>query len=453
MKFQSNLVRWICFVVALIQLPSLRAVAETTALEGATVIDGVSNAPIQDAVLVIEGDIIRSVGHRGSVIVPTNAKTIHLSGKTIIPGLVGLHGHIGRTEGLEANEDFFNRPRIERDARTYLYYGVTSLLSLGHDREAMAGFRADQKAGKVVGARLYTAGLGFGVKGGWPTNPYVHRPTTPEEARTMARQELAKHPDVIKIWVDDRLGKLPQFPAEIYGPILEEARKQKVKSAAHIYYLRDAKEVIRRGAVLLAHSVEDREVDDEFLALAKDRGVTQVTTLESVRRAIDYAEGTTPFLDDPGLPLLFPRSVLATLASAEYRKSQAESPDLPLARQQWEIATKNVRKIAAAGIPIALGTDSGLPGNFPGLWEHREMELLVRAGLAPMEVIRAATINGARFLGIDKKYGSIAPGKAADFIVLNADPLADITNTRKIADVWMNGVRVDRMKLGQQAPQ
>lgn len=452
MKFQFRLARWILFTVALTQIPALSAATDTTVLEGATVIDGVSSAPIQDAVVVIEGDTIRSVGRRGSVAVPAKAARVNLTGKTIIPGIVSLHGHVGRTEGLEANEEFFNRARIERDAKAYLYYGVTHMLSLGHDREAMAGFRADQRAGKTSGARLYTAGLGFGAKGGWPANPYVHRPTTPEEARAMARQELAKHPDVIKIWVDDRLKTAPAFPPEIYGPIIEEARKQKVKVAAHVYYLDDAKELMRRGVAALAHSVQDREVDDEFLALAKQNGVTQITTLAGIGRNADYAQ-RAGFLDDPGLRVLFPASALQTLGSAEYRKKLTESPDLEIIRKQSAMAAKNAKKIAAAGITIALGTDSGLPGNFPGLWEHREMELLVRAGLAPMEVIRAATINGARFLGVDKKYGSITPGKAADFIVLNADPLADITNTRNIAEVWMNGTKVNRTKLGPQASQ
>ncbi len=450
MNFQTRLVSTILFCFAISQALAVAAAAETTVIEGATVIDGVSKEPIQDAILVVEGNTIRSVGRRGSVAVPAKATKINAAGKTIIPGLVTLHGHVGRTEGLEANEEFFNRARIERDANAYLYYGVTHMLSLGHDREAMAGFRADQRAGKAGGARLYSAGLGFGAKGGWPANPHVHRPTTPEEARAMARQELARHPNVIKIWVDDRLKTAPAFAPEIYGPIIEEARKQNVKVAAHIYYLDDAKELLRRGVAALAHSVQDREVDDEFLALAKQNGAIQITTLAGIGKNADYADGAR-FLDDPGVRLLFPASAVQTLASAEYHKKLLASPDLEMIRKQAEMAAKNAKKIAAAGIPIALGTDSGLPGNFPGLWEHREMELLVRAGLTPMEVIHAATINGAKFLGVDKRYGSITPGKAADFIVLNADPLADITNTRKINAVWMNGKVVNRAALGTAA--
>lgn len=434
-------------LLSFLVVPRVGAAPRPTVIVGATIVDGISAAPIKDAVMVIEGSTIKRVGKRGSFQLPPNATTIDLTGKTIIPGMVGLHGHVARTEGMEVNEDFYNRERVERDARAYAYYGITHMLSLGQDREAMAGFLAAQRAGKTTGARLYTAGLGFTSKGGWYPNPFLHHPTTPEEARAMVRTELAKHPDFIKIWVDDKLGKYPKFPPELYGPVIEEALKQHVKVAAHIYSLDDAKDVIRRGVVLLAHSVQDREVDDEFLQLAKQHRVTQVTTLVAIRRNSDYAEGAS-FLNDPGLRVLFSADTLATLGSAEYRKKMADSPDVAASRQQYEIAAKNAKKIAAAGIPIAIGTDSGSPGSFPGLWEHREMEMLVGAGLTPMEVIQAATINGARLLGVEAQYGSITPGKVADFVVLDADPLADIANTRKISAVWMNGSPLNRVALG-----
>lgn len=417
-----------------------------TVITGATVIDGVTDTPIEDAILVIEGDTIRNLGRRGTFQPPANARTINATGKTIMPGMFSLHGHVGRTEGMESSEEYFNRERVQRDANAYLYYGVTHMLSLGHDREAMADFLADQHAGRAGGARLYTAGLGFGAQGGWPRNPYVNRPTTPEEARVLVRKELEKHPDVIKIWVDDRLGQLPEFPPEIFGPIIEEAREQNVKVVAHAFYLEDAKELIRRGVDALAHSVLDKEVDEEFLTLAKEKGVTQVTTLAGHHVNLTYADGAT-FLDDPGVQALLPANVMEMVGSKEYQETLAKNPDMTKWRQQYEIAAKNAAQIMAAGIPIAVGTDSGLPGRFPGLWEHREMELLVNAGLTPMQAIQAATVNGAKFLGVDNRYGTLAPGKIADFILLNADPLADIANSRKIDAVWMNGEPVDRTAL------
>ena len=423
-----------------------RAASGVTVLEGATVIDGVSSAPIEDAVLVIEGERIRSLGRRGSVEVPNDATRINAAGKTILPGLISLHGHVGRTEGIEANEEYFNRARIQRDANAYLYYGLTHVLSLGHDREAIFAFLADQRAGKTTGARLYTAGLGFGAKNGWPRNPYVHRPTNPAEARAMARQELANRPGFLKLWVDDRLGQSPPFPPEVYGPILEEARQQGVRATAHVYYLTDAKELMRRGVAALAHSVQDQEVDQEFLALAKQNGVVQILTLTGIRKNVDYVENPD-FLSDAALRVLFPAPVLAVFASKGYRDSLAKDFDLNLIRRQSEVAAKNAKKIADAGLSVAVGTDSGLVGSFPGLWEHREMELLVEAGLTPLQALQAATVNGARFLGIDRDYGSLEPGKVADFLVLSANPLSDMTRTRQIEAVWMNGKQVDRSAL------
>ena len=420
-------------------------------VEGATVVDGVSSAPIADAVLVIEGGRIRSLGQRGSDEVPVGATRINAAGKTVIPGLISLHGHVGRTEGIEANEEYFNRARIQRDANAYLYYGLTHVLSLGHDREAIYEFLADQHTGKTAGARLYTAGLGFGAKNGWPANPYVHRPANPEEARAMARRELVNRPGFLKLWVDDRLGKSPPFPPEVYGPIIEEARQQGVRVTAHVYYLADAKELMRRGVAALAHSVQDQEVDAEFLELAKRNAVVQIVTLAGIRKNVDYAENPD-FLTDPGLRDLFSAPVLETFASKPYRDSLAKQFDLNLIRRQSEVAAKNARKIADAGIPIAVGTDSGLVGSFPGLWEHREMELLVEAGLTPMQALQAGTITGARFLGVDRDYGSLEPGKVADFVVLRANPLEDIRNTRQIESIWMNGKQIDRSALTSGMP-
>jgi imidazolonepropionase-like amidohydrolase len=416
-----------------------------TVIEGARVIDGVSNQPIEDAVIVVQGERIQQVGKRGIVQIPGSARKINASGKTILPGLIGLHGHVGRAEGLEQSEENFSRERIQRDANLYLAYGVTHLLSLGHDREAIFVFLADQFAGETTGARLYTAGLGFAAKGGFPANPYVYRPSTAEEARAMAQQALAKRPHFLKLWVDDRGGQAPKLTPELYGPILEEAAKRGVKVVAHIYALDDAKELIRRGVAALAHSVQDREVDDEFLRLAKQNGVVQITTLAGIRRNLDYAMGA-PFLNDPALRNVFPAKMLDTLASREYRERMTNNSDLALIRRQSEIAAKNAKKIADSGVTIAIGTDSGLATALPGYWEHREMELLVEAGLTPMQAIRAATINGARFLGVDRDYGSIAPGKVADFVVVNANPLTDITNSRRIDAVWMKGKPVNRIQ-------
>jgi imidazolonepropionase-like amidohydrolase len=439
------------FVWTLCQAPqSTGANPSIIIIEGATVIDGVSSEPIRDAVLVIEGDSIRSIGKRGSVKIPPDARTINAQGKTILPGLLSLHVHPGLSEGMEMKIDFYTRERVLQDANAYLYYGVTHVVSLGLDREPMLGILADQRSGKVGGARLYSAGTGFAAKGGWqPVGvEAIHRPTTAEEARAMVQKELEKKPAFIKIWQDDRYGELPLMKPDIYGAIIDEAHKHNLRVLAHVRYLDDTKEMIRHGLDGMAHSIRDKEVDAELLSLAKQKGVIQITTLAQHGRDLAYAEGA-PFLSDPGLHHLFSPVVLQTLGSKEYQQKLASSPALARTRTEFEIASRNAAKVAAAGIPIVLGTDSGGPGSFPGFSEHREMELLVRAGLTPIQVLQAATINGARFLRVDKKYGSLEAHKIADFIVLNADPLADITNSRKIDSVWMNGKQVDRNALGR----
>ncbi len=430
------------------QQPELSS--EITVVAGATVIDGVSDAPIEDAIIVIEGDTIQNIGKRGSFELPANARTVNVTGKTIIPGIFNLHGHVGMTEGMERTTELYTRERVQRDANAYLYYGITHALSLGIDREPIVAFMADQRAGKAGGARLYSAGLGFAAKDGWQPAGVVdiNRPTTPEEGRALVQKELAKSPDVLKIWVDDARGELPKLAPEIYGAIIEEAHLHNLKVFAHMFYLEDAKELMRRGVDGLAHSVRDQEVDEEYLRLAKEKGITQLATLTGHSANVVYAEGAT-FLDEPGLQLLFPSSLLETLGSQEYQERLANNPNSASRRQVFETAIRNTGKVAAAGIPIAVGTDSGGVGRFQGLWEHREMELLVKAGLTPMQAIQAATVNGARFLGVDDKYGTIAAGKVADFIVLDADPLSDITNSRKIDAVWMNGKPVNRSQLAQ----
>ena len=445
--------------------------AGITVIEGATVIDGVSDAPIRDAILVIDGERISRIGRRGSFQPPENAQVIRMPGKTIIPGMFNLHGHVAMIEGMEGKVEYYTRERIQRDANRYLYYGITNALSLGMDMEPMQGFLADQRAGGGKGARLYSAGLGFAAQdGARPAGVVdINRPTSPEEARALVRKEIQKNPDTLKIFP-------VRLSPDIYGAIIDEAHRHNVRVLAHVHDLEDAKELMRRGVDSLAHSVRDQEVDAEFLKLAKDNDVTQLPTLIWHQGPLAYAEGTPAFLDDPGLHPLFPAHVLTILRSKEYQE-RLNRPSLAKSRgrRAYETAMKNAAKMAAAGIPLAVGTDSGGwcnipwcgsgmpaeilqsgipigmgPAIFQGLSEHREMEFLVKAGLTPMQAIQAATINGARFLRVEDKYGSLEIGKVADFIVLNADPLSEITNSRKIDAVWMDGKPVDRGALAQQ---
>jgi imidazolonepropionase-like amidohydrolase len=338
---------------------------------------------------------------------------------------------------------------VERNADRYLFYGFTHVMSLGLDGPAMDAYLANQKAGRTTGARVLFAGFGFSQKGGWQAqNPNLHRPDTPDEARVMVRQEIARNVDGIKFWFDDDHGKLPKLPADVYSAIVDEAHKNGRKVFCHEFRLDDSKELLRHGLDVLAHSIRDREVDDEFLQLARQRDVTYIPTLVGHASVYTFAERPA-FLDDPGLPMLYSGALLSTLSSKENQEKVAADPRVPVVKQEVTIAEKNVAKVAAAGVNIAIGTDAGPGTVLFGLADHVEMESLVRAGMTPMQVIKAATINGARVLGLDKNYGTLQVGKAADFVVLTADPLANIANTRKIDSVWVGGKPVDRTALAK----
>lgn len=421
---------------------------QVTVLQGGTVIDGISETPLPDAVIVLEGDTIRDIGTSASVTIPAGADVIDLSGKTIMPGMLNIHVHVGMRDGMQANIDNYSRQNVDRDAKAYLYYGVTHVASLGNDAAAMDDYRRDQQSGLVSGPRVHSGTFGFAPVGGWqPTNAYLNRPADPEEARQMVRDLIAnRSPDILKVWVDDGLGSLQKFPPEMYGAIIDEAHQNGLKVFAHMYYLEDAKELVRQGVDVFAHSIRDQEVDEDFLELARESGVTQVARLVGNQGYYVYGENPD-FLADSTLDAVFEPALLAGLRSHEYQQEVAAQSNIDQLRATFELSKRNTLKIHNAGIPIAVGTDTGQPGRFEGLWAHREMEMLVETGLTPMEAIKAATINGARALGIDQQYGSLEAGKKADFIVLDANPLDDITSSRRIFAVWQNGKPVDRSAL------
>ena len=435
----------------------LAACAPATVLEGARLIDGTGAAAVEDAALVVQGGRVSYAGPRAGAPAPFNARRIDVRGKTLMPGLFDVHVHPGLIDGMAISAENYSRARIERDANHQLFFGVTHFLSLGFDRDAIFELREAQRAGRAGGARAYTAGHGFAPVSGWKTpvphgaardSDWYNRPAGAEEARALVRKEAARRSDIIKVWVDDLRGTFVKMPPELYGVIIDEAHRQKLKVAAHIVFLEDARELVRRGVDVLAHSVRDREIDDELLRLAATKGVVYVPTLIQARFFLDYAAGAPAYLADPELNRLYSADYLRTLGAANHKRFSI-LPGLEQVRRQYETAMTNARRVAAAGIPIATGGDTGVPGRFHGLSAHLEMEALVQAGLNPAQAIRAATLNGARLLGVERSHGSLEAGKVADFVVVDGNPLVDISQSRRIEAVWMNGAAVDRAALSR----
>jgi imidazolonepropionase-like amidohydrolase len=380
----------------------------TTVFEGARVIVG-DGRVIDNAAIVVNAGKITQVGPAANVKAPAGATRVSLTGKTVMPTIVDTHVHTSQT-----------REALMQDLQRRAYYGVSAAMSLGQDTEA-APFEI--KAMPIPGAaRLFSAGRGMTApEPGRTMAPYWI--TTAAEGRKAVQEQAARKVDIIKIWVDDRDGKFMKLTPELYGAIIDEAHKNKLRVTAHLFTLEDAKGLWKAGIDAFAHGVRDRDIDEEFLSMVKKRPA---------------------FVLVPNLPDRGVKTDLSwlkdSLQPAELQKLEAGNTDRPEAQKLFGIQARNLAKMSAAGVKIAVGSD----GNNP--WApHAEMADMVAAGMTPAQVIVAATRNGAEFLRMTDT-GTIEVGKSADLLVLDANPLDDITNTRKISAVYLRGVAVNRSK-------
>jgi imidazolonepropionase-like amidohydrolase len=379
--------------------------AQVTAYEGARLIVG-DGSVIENGTLVVDGARIVQAG--ANVSVPAGATRVNLSGKTVMPMMIDTHVHLSPT-----------RERIIVDLKRRAYYGVSTALSMGADLYEMLPIRGENISGA---AKFLSAGRGI-------TMPEPGRMTAPHWIQTEAEavkavQELAdRKVDIVKIWVDDWRGKYKKLTPEIYGAIIKEAHSKGLRVSAHIFEMDDAKGLMRAGLDSFAHGVRDKDVDDETIAMFKQRPNLVVI----------------PNLPDRGVKTDL--SWLRTgMPAEEVDKLEKGNIDNPVTQQFYGIQARNLAKLNAAGVRIVMGTDGNRPWG-----PHVEMEDMVVAGMTPAQVIVAATRNGAEFLKLVDQ-GMLAAGKSADFIVLDANPLDDITNTRKISSVVLRGAVVDRSK-------
>ncbi len=386
---------------------------------GARIIDGTGKPAIENATLVIRDGHIEAVGKR--VKVPAGAKRIDATGKTIIPGLINAHGHLN----------------TENQLGIYLRDGITTILSLGGDKEfALREFCA--KAPRGTAPRLYVAG---------PIQdssaiPGAVAVTTPEQARKSVDELIRNKPDIIKVRVDDFRGARQKMSPEVYGAVIDEAHKHGFRTAAHIVFLDDAKGVLRAGVDYIAHSVRDREVDQDFIDLMKQRHASYSPTLTRELAVFTYSE-TPSFFSDPFFLKEADPAEIAQMRDPKRQDAMKADPAAQWYKEHMAVAMRNLKTLSDAGINIAMGTDSGGgPGRFQGYFEHLELEYETKAGLTPMQALVSATSGAAKTINISKEVGTLEKGKLADFLVLTANPLDDIRNTRAIESVWVGGVRV-----------
>lgn len=418
--------------------------SQATVFEGARLITGDGGAPIEDSAFIVEGARFRAVGQRGALTIPAGATRVDLSGKTVIPALIDAHVHMGYRKGLTFGPENYTRENLLDTLNRFGYFGVAAILETGTARGDLA---YQLRAEVPPGALFRTAGRGFGMPNAGPGGPMrdsAYGITTEAEARADVQELAAKKVDMVKIWVDDRNGTVEKLKPNLYRAIVEEAHQHNIRVLAHIVDLADVKDLLRAGVDGLAHMIRDKDIDDELLVLLKARpNVFFEQTLWGERRAL-YASRPA-WLDEPLLRETFSSREIELLGEELSGKSES-APAAQRARAMGQVNLRNTARLNAAGVTLAVGTDTGgVTGEeFFGLGTHIEMELQVtRGGLTPMQALVAGTRTPARILGLDQ-LGTVATGKSADFIVLNANPLDNIANTRKINRVYLRGQDIPR---------
>jgi len=400
-----------CLVTGLVA----QQASPTKAFTGLRLIDGTDRAPITNATIVVRDGRIVAAGAASSVTVPAGAERVALSGKTVIPGLINAHGHV-------------NNP--DRDLKTYAAYGVTTVFSLGGEDTPHIAARDVQSIPSLNRARIYAAGP-------------VLTPNSPEQAREMVAKNHSMKVDMIKIRVDDNLGTTQKMRPEVYTAVIDEAHKRGLRVAVHLYYLSDAKAVLDAGADFIAHSVRDADISPDIIATLKSKGICLCPTLMREVSTFVY-ESTPTFFSDPFFLAHADAQQVARLKEPAQQEAMKKSTSAQRYKAGLEVASRNMKKLSDNGVVIAMGTDTGPAGRFQGYFELMELELMAKAGMSPRQVLQSATRDAARCWKVEKDLGTLETGKWADFVVLDADPLADIANTRKISDVYIAGNRLTR---------
>jgi imidazolonepropionase-like amidohydrolase len=368
------------------------------------------------------------VAEVGKGLNPAGSRVIDLSGTYVVPGFVAAHAHVSDVNGLKPRA--YTEENTRRQLGVYARYGVTTVFSLGGEQAPAFSLRDAQSAPGLDRARIFVAGD-------------VITGRTPDEARQAVARVAELKPDIIKIRVDDNLGTATKMTPDVYRAVIEEAHKRKLRVAAHIFYLDDAKDLLKAGVDMIAHSVRDKELDDETIALMKARFVPYCPTLTREISTFVY-ESTPAFFTDPFFLREADRDVVAQLQEPARQKAMASSATAQRYKAGLEIAKRNLKKASDAGVLIVMGTDSGPSAErFQGFFEHLEMSMMAEAGMAPGDVVRASTLNGARALGRND-IGGLTPGMWADFVVLTQNPAKDISATRAIKSVWISGSEIKR---------
>ena len=422
------------------------ASTSVTLFEGGRLIAGDGGAPIESSAFLVENGRFTRVARKGEVQAPAGAARVDLTGKTVIPALIDAHSHIGYMKNLTSGPPNYTRDNILDHMRRFAYFGVAASQAMGSDfGDLPYQLRDELQAGTVPdAARFLTTGRGLAPEDEVRPDNMRHSAytiRTEDDARKAVRELAARRVGIVKTWVDDRGGSVRKLSPALYGAMIDEAHKLNMRVAVHATGLADAKGLLRAGVDIFAHMISD--VDDELVELFKQHPNTGVLLALGGPRRTVYA----PWIDPPH-PLVTETVSPEQIERLRDRLASTSPAALEQARAGWERLAAGIRRLNAAGVRIGVGTDGGgqTGDQFVGWTMHTEMENMVAAGMTPAQVLTAATKTSAEILGLDE-LGMVAAGKSADFVVLDANPLDDITNSRRIARVYLRGRPVDREKL------
>jgi imidazolonepropionase-like amidohydrolase len=426
--------------VVLLRPSAAQPAGASVVVTGVRLIDGTGRPPLENASLVITNGRVEAVGARLKA--PAGATVVDLAGKTVVPGLINAHGHLGNGDKKLPLHD-----QILQQLRMYARYGVTTVQTMGDDGVESVKIRDGQEGSALDRARLYPAG-----------SPVVGESV--EDARQKVDKVASMHVSMIKTRMNhltfadgSRTGspvsfRNPDMTPEVYRAVIEQAHAHGIRVAAHLFYLEQAKGLVNAGLDVIGHSIRDQDVDSAFIAELKRRNVGYIATLTRDLAVFEF-ETEPSYFNDPffvrGMSVY--QTDLDEIRKPAFQEKVRSSEEAQLTKKALQQGSRNVKLLSDGGVAIALGTDTGAAiGRWQGFNEHRELELMVKAGISPMQALVSATGGAARVLKLDQQLGTLQPGKWADFVVLGANPLTDIRNTRQIESVWMAGRRLDVTK-------